>query len=71
MGFLIPVCSAQAEIGPGSMPKLPLAALPLSWRQADVFNYLFETVRMTGRQPTVRAIAKHFEIASPNGSSST
>lgn len=49
------------------MPPAPPDPTPLTRRQSDVFNFLFETVRATGRQPTIRAIAAHFGIASPNG----
>lgn len=49
------------------MAQLPIAEDPLTSRQVDVFNYLFETVRATERQPTVRAIARHVKPASPNG----
>jgi SOS-response transcriptional repressor LexA len=37
----------------------------LTARQETIFTYIFETTRMTGVQPSLRDICRHFDFHSP------
>ena len=39
----------------------------LTERQRRVYRYLIESIERDGRQPTLRELAAHFGIASPEG----
>jgi hypothetical protein len=39
----------------------------LTARQKEIYNFLVQCVRLRGQTPTVREIAAHFQIRSPNG----
>src|SRR5437867_1840346 len=39
----------------------------LTWRQEEILEFIRVTIATRGRPPTVREIAGHFKIRSPNG----
>jgi repressor LexA len=40
---------------------------PLTLRQRDIYRFIRKSICITQRPPTVREIAKHFKIGTPNG----
>jgi repressor LexA len=50
-----------------SKPLRMASRRPLTKRQADVLDFIRESLRVNGMPPTLREIGAHFDIASTNG----